>query len=59
MQFEELTRWWEVVEAVVRGYNKNHVSRTTLMTPKGAEKENKHQTQVKTQLESNRKTDKP
>ena len=30
-------RWWEVVDAVVRGYSENHVSRNTLMTPKDAE----------------------
>ena len=35
-------RWWEVVDAVVKGYNENHVSRNTLMTPKDAEtKKNK------------------
>ena len=31
-------RWWEVVDAVVKDYNENHVSRSTLMTPKEAEK---------------------
>ena len=31
-------RWWEVVDAVVKDYNENHVNRNTLMTPKGAEK---------------------
>jgi hypothetical protein len=51
-------RWWEVVGAVVKDYNKNHVSRNTQMTPKEAEtKEN--QSEVKEQLESIRKTDNP
>ena len=51
-------RWWEVVDAVVKDYNENHVSRSTLMTPKDAEKK-KNQTEVKTQLESSRKSDNP
>ena len=51
-------RWWEVVDAVVKDYNENHVSRSTLMTPNDAEKK-ENQTQVKTQLESIRKTDNP
>ena len=29
-------RWWEVVNAVVKDYNENNVSRNTLMTPKDA-----------------------
>ena len=32
-------RWWEVVDAVVKDYNENHVSRSTLMTPNDAGKE--------------------
>ena len=31
-------RWWEIVYAVVKDYNENHVSRNTQMTPKDAEK---------------------
>ena len=50
--------WWEVVDAVAKGYTENHVSRSTLMTPKDAEKKD-NQTQVKTQLESIRKSDNP
>jgi hypothetical protein len=34
-------KWWEVVDAVVKDYNENHVSRNTLMTPKDAAKTNK------------------
>ena len=51
-------RWWEVVDAVLKDYNENHVSRSTLMTPQDAEKK-ENQTEVKTQLESIRKTDNP
>ena len=51
-------RWWEVVDAVVKDYNKNHVCRNAQMTPKDAEKK-ENQTEVKTQLESIRKTDNP
>ena len=51
-------RWWEVVDAVVQDYNENHVSRSTLMTPNDAGKK-KNQDEVKTQLESIRKTDNP
>ena len=51
-------RWWELVDAVVKDYNENYVSRSTQMTPKDAEK-NENQTEVKTQLESIRKTDNP
>ena len=50
--------WWDVVGAVVQYYNKNQVSRSRLMTPNGAAKKD-HQTQVKTQLESSRKSDNP
>ena len=49
-------RWWEVVDAVVKGYNENHVNRNTQMTPKDAEKKENHR-EVKTQLESIRKSD--
>ena len=51
-------RWWEVVDDVVRDYNNNHVSSSTKMTPKEAEKE-ENQKEVKEQLESIRKTDNP
>ena len=49
---------WEVVDAVVKDYNENHVSRSTQMTPKEAEKK-ENQAEVKEQLESIRKTDNP
>ena len=42
----------------MKDYNENHVSRSTLMTPKDAEKK-ENQTQVKTDLESIRKSDNP
>ncbi|MFM7984227.1 MAG: hypothetical protein ACKPKO_33385, partial [Candidatus Fonsibacter sp.] len=51
-------RWWEVVDAVVKDYNKNHVSRNTLMTPNDAGKK-ENQDEVQTQLESIRKSDNP
>ena len=51
-------KWWEVVDDVVNDYNKNHKSRSTLMTPNDAGKE-KNQKEVKTQLESIRKSDNP
>ena len=51
-------RWWEVVDAVVKDYNENHVSRNTLMTPKDTETNNK-QAQVEAQLESIKQTDNP
>ena len=51
-------RWWEVIDAVVKDYNENHVSRSTLMTPKDAEKK-ENQAQVKTQMESIGKSDNP
>ena len=51
-------KWWEVVDAVVKDYNKNHKSRSTLMTPnEAADPDN--QKEVKTQLESIRKSDNP
>ena len=51
-------RWWAVVDAVVKGYNTNHVRRNTLMMPKDADnKEN--QAQVIRQLESANNTDNP
>ena len=31
-------KWWEVVDAVVKDYSENHVSRSTLMTPNDAGK---------------------
>ena len=49
-------KWWEVVDAVVKDYSENHVSRSTQMTPKDAAKESNHD-KVKEQLESIRKTD--
>ena len=51
-------KWWEVVDDVVNDYNKNHKSRSTLMTPNEAT-EPKNQKEVKTQLESIRKSDNP
>ena len=51
-------KWWEVVDAVVKDYNDNRVSRSTQMTPKEAEKKD-IQAEVKEQLESIRKTDNP
>ena len=51
-------KWWEVVDDVVNDYNNNHKSRSTLMTPNDAGKE-KNQKEVKTQLESIRKSDNP
>ena len=42
----------------MKDYNENHVSRSTLMTPKDAEKK-ENQAQVKTDLESIRKSDNP
>ena len=51
-------KWWEVVDAVVKDYNEDHVSRNTQMTPKEAEKK-ENQAEVKEQLESIRKTDNP
>ena len=51
-------KWWEVVDAVVKDYNKKHVSRSTLMTPNDAGKK-ENQTEVNTQLESIKKTDNP
>ena len=51
-------KWWEVVDAVVKDYNENHVSRNTQMTPnKAAKTENR--SKVKAQLESIKKTDNP
>ena len=43
---------------MVKEYNEKHVSRNTLMTPNGAGKK-ENQTEVKTQLESIKKTDNP
>ena len=51
-------KWWEVVDDVVNDYNKNHKSRSTLMTPNEAT-DPKNQKEVKTQLESIRKSDNP
>ena len=42
----------------MRDYSNTHVRRSTLMTPKDAEKK-ENQDEVKTQLESLRKTDNP
>ena len=50
--------WWEVVDAAVKDYNENHVSRSKRMTPREAEKKENH-TEVKAQLESIRKTGNP
>jgi hypothetical protein len=55
---DRATKWWDVVPAVVKKYNSKHKSRSTLMTPdKAAKPEN--QVEVKTNLESIRKTDNP
>ena len=51
-------KWWEVVDAVVKDYNENHVSRSTQMTPKEAEKK-ENRAEVKEHLESIRKTGNP
>ena len=48
----------EVVDGVVKEYNDNHISRNTLMTPNDARKK-ENQTEVKTQLESIKKTENP
>jgi len=49
-------KWWKVVPEVVERYNKEHVSRSTKMTPLEASQE-KNRQQVKTNLESIRKMD--
>ena len=51
-------KWWQVVPEVVRRYNEEHISRSTKMTPKEAEKE-KNRGEVKENLESIRRTDNP
>ena len=51
-------KWWEVVDAVVKDYNKNNKSRSTLTTPNDAGKD-ENRTKVKTQFESIRKSDNP
>ena len=51
-------RWWEVVDAVVKDYNEKHKSRSTLMAPNDAGKA-ENGTEVKTQLESIKKSDNP
>ena len=51
-------KWWEVVDDVVKDYNKNHISRSTHMTPNKAAK-SVNRSKVKAQLESIRKTDNP
>ena len=42
-------RWWEVVDAMVKDYNENHVSRNTLMTPKDVEKKKPNASEGTTQ----------
>ena len=50
--------WWNYVDDVVKEYNSENVSRSTKMTPNEAAKaENQHE--VKTNLESIRKSDNP
>ena len=49
-------KWWQVVPEVVERYNKEHISRSTKMTPMQASQESNRQ-QVKTNLESIRKMD--
>ena len=51
-------KWWEVADGVVKEHNEKHISRNTLMTPNDAGKRD-NQTEVKTQLESIKKTDNP
>ena len=55
---DRATKWWDVVPAVVKKYNSKHKSRSTLMTPDNAAKP-ENQVEVKTNLESIRKTDNP
>ena len=51
-------KWWEVVDDVVDDYNRNHISRSTQMTPNKAAR-SKNRDQVKARLESIRKSDNP
>ena len=51
-------KWWEVVDDVVKDYNKNHISRSTQMTPNKAAR-SKNRDRVKARLESIRKSDNP
>ena len=50
--------WWNYVDDVVKEYNSENVSRSTKMTPNEAAKE-ENQQEVKTNLESIRKSDNP
>jgi hypothetical protein len=55
---DRTTKWWEAVPAVVKKNNREHRSSSTKLTPnKAAKPEN--QVEVKTNLESIRKTDNP
>ena len=51
-------KWWEVVDGAVKEYNEKRISRNTLMAQNNAGKK-ENQAQVKTQLESIRKSDNP
>jgi hypothetical protein len=55
---DRTTKWWEVVPVVVKKYNREHRSRSTKLTPNEAAKP-ENQVEVKTNLESIRKTDNP
>ena len=50
--------WWNYVDDVVQEYNNENVSRSTKMTPDEAAKAS-NQREVKTNLESIRKSDNP
>jgi hypothetical protein len=50
--------WWNYVDDVVKEYNSENVSRSTQMTPNEAAKA-ENQQEVKTNLESIRKSDNP
>lgn len=52
------TKWYDVMDAVVKNYNEDHVSSTTKMTPNEAA-EPKHKLEVKTNLESIRRSSNP
>jgi len=55
---DKKVKWYDVMDAVVKKYNEEHVSRTTKMTPnEAAEPENK--AKVKTNLESVRRSSNP
>ena len=53
---EPWQKWWNVVDEVVDEYNKEHISRSTKMTPNEAAQASNHDA-VKTNLEAIRKMD--